>query len=62
VRDGEVLPVEVKTPDGELTPLQVETFAKYAAAGYVVPIVRTEEDVDRVLPPRPTHTVKHHAR
>lgn len=51
VRDGVVRPCEIKMPDGDLTPRQREVFARYAAAGYVVPILVTEDDVNRELPP-----------
>lgn len=52
MRAGVVRFVEVKMPDGELTPLQAETFPLYEASGCPVAVVRTLDDVDRVLPPR----------
>lgn len=61
-RDGVLKVVEVKMPGGKLTPAQEKVFPRLAAAGVPVEIVVTEEDVDRVLPPRPRRPVKHPAR
>lgn len=52
IRDGAVVFVDVKMPDGELKPLQEKMFPRYADAGSPVHLVVTEDDVDRVLPPR----------
>lgn len=50
MRRGEVRFVEVKMPDGTLTPKQAEVFPIYEANGCAIQIVRTPEDVDDALP------------
>lgn len=40
-RRGVLALLEVKAPDGDLTPAQVKTFQRLRAAGYEVAVVRT---------------------
>jgi len=60
-RRGVLKLLEVKGPDGDLTPAQEETFARLAGALVTVHVVRTPEEalmavrapVEGVLPPLP---------
>lgn len=46
---GRMILLEVKRPDGEPTPLQAGTMAKWRQAGAVAEVVRSIEDVKKVL-------------
>lgn len=48
-RDGKVILLEVKAPDGTLTPAQRETFTELAKAGVMVQVVRSPQEALEVL-------------
>lgn len=48
-KDGRLVPLEVKSGDGKLTPKQKETFTKLATAGVLVQVVRSPGEALGVL-------------
>lgn len=48
-KDGRLVPLEVKAPDGDLTPAQRETFTAFATAGVLVQVVRSPLEALEVL-------------
>lgn len=47
--DGRVLFVEVKTPTGRLSPVQVAVHRRMSAIGHSVAVVRSAEEINELL-------------
>jgi len=54
--------VEVKAPDGRLSPIQAAEHADIALTGHQVHVVWSLEDVDRLMPPPDRATPRHTAQ